>query len=833
MRINLSPRTLMPLLLLLALGIQAAAPAAAQPDAITVDADCSLIDAIRAANTDSAVGSCPAGNGADTILLTIDVTLTSAHTTTPEGANGLPLITSDITILGDGFTLARADGANVQNFRLFQVAPDASLRLEDVVLRNGRLVGRSGGRGRNISTPGAEGDDGEMGSVGFVVSGAGGPGGTGGNGRSGGAGGSGGSVAGGAIYSRGALELIDVTLEDNTVQGGNGGVGGNASRGGQGGIGGTPGVPIPLILFAILGPPGPGGRGGIGGTGGTGGSGGAAYGGAIYNDGGEVVIRTSAFAGNQAFGGTAGTGGRGGGGGTGGPGGLGQRGTLGSGGTGGRGGEGGRGGSGGASAGGALYNAGGSVTISNARFVENLANGGRSGQGGTAGVGGDGGIDQGDGAFGGPGGQGGTSADARGGALFSDGGALFVERSTMFDNIVQGGNGGSGNRAGDGGTGGPVYFGVDLDPRVLTQVLILNLGGVTSSGAPGGTGGNGGAGGHAAGGALYATDGSFTLMRSTLSGNTAQAGAIGSGGQGALAGLDSAIIDLLAQDGIIIYDQNGNGAPGVIGEGEGGGLWVHGADEPARVANSTIANNTASVGGGLFGAGGVQIRSSIIAANTAQNLVDVGGVAESLGYNLIGSADDGTLTQEAIRSIFDVDPLLGALSENGGATETLALLVTSPARNRGACTDVVDQRGYYRVDDACDIGAFEFGATLQRPVVLPPPSDGGSGDESIRAGLPQDVYSRIIARDGIFLRSPAEIGNAGVLDLGVIAAVDVFALNGASAAGGRVCFAGTGDVIFLDAQTSPRAARYLAATHQNGFTCATLPGIGTVVLVGG
>ncbi|MCA9906802.1 MAG: hypothetical protein KC547_23265, partial [Anaerolineae bacterium] len=403
-----------------------------------------------------------------------------------------------------------------------------------------------------------------------------------------------------------------------------------------------------------------------------------------------------------------------------------------------------------------------------------------------------------------------------------------VERSTLRDNVAQGGNAGSGNRAGNGGGGGPAYFGVEIDPKILTTILVLNLAGVTSSGAPGGTGGNGGGGGDAAGGAVYTTDGSFTLTRSTLSGNSAQSGAIGSGGQGALAGLDSAIIDLLAQDNVIIYDPSGNGAPGALGAGEGGGLWVRGAAEPARITNSTIANNTASVGGGVFGAGSAQLRSSLVAANTAPNLADIGGAVDSLGYNLIGSVGDATFNETGARSLLNVDPRLGVLGENGGATETLALLGGSPALNRGYCTDVVDQRGYYRADDLCDIGAFEFGATLQRPVVLPPVADTG-GDESIRAGLPWGVYSQVIARDGVFLRSPSEIGNQGVLDLGVIAAVDVFALQGENAAGASVCFAGTGDVIWLDAQTSPRAARYLRATHQNGYTCATLPGIGTVV----
>lgn len=63
---------------------------------ITVDSDCRLADAIRAANTDSAVGECPAGNGADTITLSGNVTLDA----------NLPPITSDITIEGSGYTIS-------------------------------------------------------------------------------------------------------------------------------------------------------------------------------------------------------------------------------------------------------------------------------------------------------------------------------------------------------------------------------------------------------------------------------------------------------------------------------------------------------------------------------------------------------------------------------------------------------------------------------------------------------------------------------------------------------------------------------------------------------
>jgi hypothetical protein len=66
------------------------------------------------------------------------------------------------------------------------------------------------------------------------------------------------------------------------------------------------------------------------------------------------------------------------------------------------------------------------------------------------------------------------------------------------------------------------------------------------------------------------------------------------------------------------------------------------------------------------------------------------------------------------------------LQDNGGPTFTHALLSGSPAINAGnpatpggggdACT-ARDQRNAGRVGVACDIGAFEFGATVPIPSV--------------------------------------------------------------------------------------------------------------------
>ena len=82
---------------------------------------CKFPDQIIAANTDMAVGNCPAGNGADTIFLVRDVTLSQQ----------LPPITSEITIEGNGYTLSGAG-----SFRLLDV-DGGVLRIRDMTLADG------------------------------------------------------------------------------------------------------------------------------------------------------------------------------------------------------------------------------------------------------------------------------------------------------------------------------------------------------------------------------------------------------------------------------------------------------------------------------------------------------------------------------------------------------------------------------------------------------------------------------------------------------------------------------------------------------------------------
>ena len=106
--------------------------------------ECTLRDAIAAANRDAAVGGCPAGSGPDVVALPQGATVLLADVDNDlDGPNGLPSITSAVTVRGSGSVVARDPGA--APFRLFHVEHGGSLRLEDVTLRGGRTEAHDGG----------------------------------------------------------------------------------------------------------------------------------------------------------------------------------------------------------------------------------------------------------------------------------------------------------------------------------------------------------------------------------------------------------------------------------------------------------------------------------------------------------------------------------------------------------------------------------------------------------------------------------------------------------------------------------------------------------------
>ncbi len=98
-----------------------------------------LIAAINTAN----------GNGeADTINLAAGGTYTlTAVDNTTDGANGLPSITSAITIEGHGATIERSSAGGTPLFRIFHVASNGNLTLSELTIANGKGAADTHGGG--------------------------------------------------------------------------------------------------------------------------------------------------------------------------------------------------------------------------------------------------------------------------------------------------------------------------------------------------------------------------------------------------------------------------------------------------------------------------------------------------------------------------------------------------------------------------------------------------------------------------------------------------------------------------------------------------------------
>ena len=127
------------------------------------------------------------------------------------------------------------------------------------------------------------------------------------------------------------------------------------------------------------------------------------------------------------------------------------------------------------------------------------------------------------------------------------------------------------------------------------------------------------------------------------------------------------------------------------------------------ITHTTLSSNTAPTGGGIANAGAVTVNHTIIANSLAGG--DCNGPITTLGYNL---DSDGACNLIGLGDTSGVDPLLASLKNNGGATETHALLPSSPAINVGDIFFLpppdFDQRGVgfpRQVGVRIDIGSFE------------------------------------------------------------------------------------------------------------------------------
>jgi CSLREA domain-containing protein len=244
---------------------------------------------------------------------------------------------------------------------------------------------------------------------------------------------------------------------------------------------------------------------------------------------------------------------------------------------------------------------------------------------------------------------------------FGNGGGLYVVSDTTVSGSVITNNA-SGNR------GGGIYItgGESLQTVSITDTTISNNTAIDDGGGLGG--------GLYIGGAA-----AVTVSRCTLGGNTSD----DSGG--GIANFDTLTL--------VNSTVNGNTTSG---GGAGGGIFSNGN---LTVISSTVASNSPD-GIGNSPLGTATMAKTIV----ANNKTGCTGTITDGGSNLqFPGATCGS-------NIPSADPLLGTLANNGGPTQTQALLPGSPALNAaGNCPPpATDQRGVSRPQgSACEIGAFE------------------------------------------------------------------------------------------------------------------------------
>ncbi len=339
-----------------------------------------------------------------------------------------------------------------------------------------------------------------------------------------------------------------------------------------------------------------------------------------------------------------------------------------------------------------------------------------------------------------------------GGGIYSEGGgSLTMTNSAVTGNWSgDGGSGGTGSGGGRGGDGAGIFQ--DGGTSALTNVIIAgNTGGTSTE--------NSGFGGMGAGFFLKAP-GSSTMSKSEVINNTA-GNATGISSTPGFAG------GIFTEGVLTITDST---ISGNVSNSIGGGIMNRGG-AVLRITNSTVSGNSAEdaagienetstaifitnctitnnssprVAGVLTFAQTVEVRNTIIAGNNGS---DVAGNFISRGNNLIGNLDNSSIVgtsgftngvngDQVGPSGSPLNPRLGPLANNGGPTQTHALLSNSTALDAGnncvldnSCTPAVgvsvttDQRGagFTRAADSADanltatvdIGAFEAQVSIE------------------------------------------------------------------------------------------------------------------------
>ena len=424
----------------------------------------------------------------------------------------------------------------------------------------------------------------------------------------------------------------------------------------------------------------------------------------------------------------------------------------------------GNGGTGTSFAGGAAGSGGAIANTSSLTMMNSLVTGNNIGSGGT--------------------GSGGTGVTGNGAGVFSSG-SVTISNSSITSN--QGGNGSSG------ASGGGVYCSFFSGNSSFTNVTISNnfSGNSSTAGSGGGIGG---------GIDLENSNAITTITNSTISGNQTGAGnGYGGGvyGYGAITITGTTISNNVGIGGGILFQSGVFKLVNTTISGNVGGGIESGAGSPLSITNCTITSNSGGLAVSVSGSS-PSIRNTIIAANPSG---DVGGSYNSQGHNLIGDRSsssgftNGVNGDQVGTSGSPINPQLSPLANNGGLTQTHALLSNSPALDAGDncvtdaahCGDanisqlLTDQRGtaFNRQVDGpdadttatVDIGAYEMQvplanisdtSTLEDTQVVVP-FDGGD-TSTITSVTATSSNPSLVPNDAAHL-SAAMNGSTGILTI--------------------------------------------------------------------
>ena len=227
--------------------------------------------------------------------------------------------------------------------------------------------------------------------------------------------------------------------------------------------------------------------------------------------------------------------------------------------------------------------------------------------------------------------------------------------------------------------------------------------------------------------------GTATITNSTFFGNSAN--------QGFGGGIDN-------RDGGTLAITNSTFSNNSATSGLGAGISNNNGGGTVTITNSTFNNGaTTGLSGAIFNdvlAGTVTLRNTIVANSVGGG--NCSGTLTDGGNNL---QFGGTVANSCGATIPTGDPVLGALANNGGPTQTMALGAGSAALdkipNAGGCGFGIttDQRGVARPQPAsglCDIGAYELQATSVPTTSVPTMNEWGMIIFIALAGLGSVYY---------------------------------------------------------------------------------------------